>query len=82
MTPPGPRATPYGRRRGPARMNAAAMSTCRMLSDLGYVVGPIALGIATDLFGADLTSGPAWLPVLVALAFMRLAPESFRPGRF
>jgi MFS family permease len=67
----------------PAGMNAAAMSSYRMLSDLGYVVGPIALGVATDLFGADLTlAATAGLLVLVALAFMRLAPESFRAGRF
>jgi MFS family permease len=67
----------------PARMNAAAMSTYRMLSDLGYVVGPIALGVATDLCGANPTlAATAGLLALVALAFMRLAPESFRPGRF
>ena len=36
-------------------MNAAAMSGYRMLSDLGYVIGPIALGLATDLAGADVT---------------------------
>jgi len=41
----------------PPGMNAAAMSGFRMLADLGYVVGPIALGLATDLAGADATLG-------------------------
>ena len=31
----------------PSGMNAAAMSAFRMLEDLGYVVGPIALGVAS-----------------------------------
>jgi len=67
----------------PPGMNAAAISGYRMLSDLGYVVGPIALGAAADLFGADVTLGvTALLLVAVALAFWRAAPETFRPGRF
>jgi len=66
----------------PAGMNAAAISGYRMLSDLGYVIGPIALGAAADLFGADATLGvTALLLVVVSLVFWRLAPESFRPGR-
>jgi MFS family permease len=39
----------------PPGMNAAAMSMYRMLGDLGYVVGPVALGASTDLFGANAT---------------------------
>jgi MFS family permease len=63
----------------PPGMNAAAMSTYRMLSDLGYVVGPIALGVLTDLFGADaaLTTA-AVLLVVVAVLFARFAPETYR----
>jgi DHA1 family multidrug resistance protein-like MFS transporter len=34
-------------------MHAAAMRSYRMLSDLGYVVGPLVLGVVTDLLGAD-----------------------------
>ena len=65
----------------PPGMNAAAMSGYRTLSDLGYVIGPMALGVATDLAGADLTLGAtALLLAGVAVAFARLAPESFRPG--
>jgi hypothetical protein len=53
----------------------------RMLSDLGYVIGPIALGAAADLFGADATLGvTALLLVVVSVVFWRLAPESFRPS--
>lgn len=66
----------------PAGMNAAAMSAYRMLSDLGYVVGPIALGVATDLAGPDLALGAtAGLLVVVALVFARFAPETYRSGR-
>ena len=63
----------------PPGMNAAAMSTYRMLSDLGYVVGPIALGVLTDLFGADaaLTTAAALL-VVVAVLFARFARETYR----
>jgi hypothetical protein len=60
-------------------MNAAAMSAFRMLADLGYVVGPIALGLAADLAGADVTlGGTALLLTATALLFARFAPESHR----
>jgi MFS transporter, DHA1 family, multidrug resistance protein len=61
----------------PPGMNAAAMSAFRMLADLGYVVGPIALGLAADLVGADATlGGTAVLLAATALLFARFAPES------
>lgn len=63
----------------PPGMNAAAMSAYRMIGDLGYVVGPVALGIATDLAGADATlTTTSALVVLVALLFARFAPETYR----
>jgi MFS transporter, DHA1 family, multidrug resistance protein len=66
----------------PPGMNAAAMSTYRMLSDLGYVVGPIALGVVTDLFGADTAlTMSAVLMILVAALFAHFAPETFRSAR-
>ena len=66
----------------PPGMNAAAMSTYRMLSDLGYVAGPLALGLAADLAGPDAALGAtALLLAVVALVFARLAPESHRGGR-
>jgi MFS family permease len=62
--------------------NAAAMSTFRMLADLGYVIGPIALGLVTDLAGPDWAlGGTAVLLVGVALLFARFAPETYRAGR-
>jgi MFS family permease len=66
----------------PSGMNAAAMSTFRMLSDLGYVIGPVALGVATDLFGADAAlAACAALMTGVAALFGRFAPESYRSAR-
>jgi len=63
----------------PPGMNAAAMSTFRMIGDLGYVVGPIALGFATDVAGARGALGAtAVLLVAVAALFARFAPESHR----
>ena len=55
----------------------------RMLSDLGYVVGPIALGLAADLAGANAAlAATAVLLTAVALLFARLAPETYRAARF
>jgi MFS family permease len=66
----------------PPGMNAAAMSTYRMLSDVGYFLGPVALGLATDLFGAEATLGAtALLLVAVAALFARHAPETYRAIR-
>jgi DHA1 family multidrug resistance protein-like MFS transporter len=63
----------------PPGMNAAAMSAYRMLSDIGYVVGPIALGLVTDLFGVETALAvAATLLALVGLAFARFAPETYR----
>ena len=73
----------YAADTAPPGMNAAALSTYRMLADLGYVVGPIALGLVADLAGADAAlGGAAVLLVAVALLFARLAPETYRGGRF
>jgi MFS family permease len=67
----------------PAGMQAVAIGAYRMLADLGYVVGPIALGLATDLAGPDAALGAtAALLGAAALLFARFAPETHRPGRF
>jgi MFS family permease len=73
----------YAADTAPGGMNAAALSTYRMLADLGYVVGPIVLGLVADLAGVDaaLTATAALLTV-VALAFARFAPETLRASRF
>ncbi|MGH7400696.1 MAG: MFS transporter, partial [Candidatus Rokuibacteriota bacterium] len=73
----------YAADTAPPGMNAAALGSYRMLADLGYVVGPIALGLVADLAGADAAlGGTAFLLVAVALLFARLAPETYRAGRF
>jgi MFS family permease len=62
----------------PAGMNAAAMSAYRMLGDIGYVLGPLALGGVTDLLGVETALAvAAALLVLVGLAFARFAPETY-----
>src|SRR5581483_5722855 len=72
----------YAADTAPGGMNAAALSTYRMLADMGYVVGPIALGLAADRAGADATlAATAALLVAVALLFARRAPETFRAAR-
>jgi MFS transporter, DHA1 family, multidrug resistance protein len=66
----------------PAGMNAAAMSAYRMLGDVGYVLGPLALGAVTDLFGVEAALAvAAALLVLVGLAFARFAPETYASMR-
>lgn len=69
----------YAADSAPAGMNAAALSTFRMLADAGYVVGPLALGFIVDFAGpiAALLTGASLL-VLVGLAFWIFAPESYR----
>ena len=53
-----------------------------MLADLGYVLGPLTLGLATDLAGANLTlAATAVLLAGSGLLFARYAPESLRPDR-
>jgi MFS family permease len=73
----------YAADTAPGGMNAAALSTYRMLADLGYVVGPIALGLVADLAGADAAlAATAGMLTAVALLFARLAPETYRAAPF
>src|SRR5262245_55827885 len=63
----------------PPGMNAAAMSAFRLLSDMGYVLGPVVLGLVTDGFGLEAALAVASaLLALAGLAFARFAPESYR----
>ena len=63
----------------PRGMNAAAMSTYRMVSDFGYVIGPIVLGLVVDGYGSiTALVAAAGLTILVGLAFRLFAPESHR----
>jgi MFS family permease len=67
----------------PPGMNAAAMSAYRMLADLGYVIGPIALGLIADGFGGQAAlATAAVLLVVVAVLFGRYAPETYRARGF
>ncbi len=71
----------YAADTAPPGMNAAAMSAFRMTGDLGYVIGPLALGFIADLYGpvVALLSGAAGL-VLVGAAFGIIAADS-RPRK-
>ncbi|MGK0169323.1 MAG: DHA1 family multidrug resistance protein-like MFS transporter [Gammaproteobacteria bacterium] len=63
-----------------AGMNAAAMSTYRMLGDLGYVIGPIALGLIVDWYGPQAALIIAAIALMgVGATFGWFAPESRRP---
>ena len=72
----------YAADTAPPGMNAAGMSSFRMLSDLGYVVGPIAMGYMADLVGPRQTV--VWaggLLLVVGVAFAILAPETHKRAR-
>jgi MFS family permease len=63
----------------PTGMNAAAMSTFRMLSETGYVLGPLVLGLAADLFGANASlAATSTLIVISGVLFALRAPEPRR----
>ena len=69
----------YAADTAPPGMNAAAMSLFRTLGDMGYVVGPIALGFIADTAGT--TSAfmlSAALLVVIGLIFGLYAPETRR----
>jgi MFS transporter, DHA1 family, multidrug resistance protein len=78
----GPAPAAYAADVAPPGMNAAAMSAFRMLSDAGYVLGPLALGAITDLFGANVALSTAGVLLgAVAILFARYAPETYRAAR-
>ncbi|MDP6688999.1 MAG: MFS transporter [Alphaproteobacteria bacterium] len=72
----------YAADSAPPGMNAAAMSTFRMVGDLGYVIGPIALGFIVDVQGPQtallLTAA---LSVIIGMLFLKFAPETYRGSR-
>jgi DHA1 family multidrug resistance protein-like MFS transporter len=72
----------YAADTAPPGMNAAAMSTFRMLGDAGYVVGPLLLGLIVDIAG-PITSLmiASTAMVLVGLAFALFATETHRGNR-
>ncbi|MDE0009264.1 MAG: MFS transporter [Gammaproteobacteria bacterium] len=72
----------YAADSAPPGMNAAAMSAYRMLSDIGYVAGPILLGALGDWQGLDAPMWAAAVALAIATAlFATLAPETHRGKR-
>ncbi|MGE0699870.1 MAG: hypothetical protein AB7O57_12310, partial [Hyphomicrobiaceae bacterium] len=58
---------------------ASAMSIFRMIADLGYVAGPLLLGLVVDLFGAVAALTLAAVLVMSSgVAFGLFAPETYR----
>ena len=72
----------YAADSAPAGMNAAALSTYRMLADAGYVIGPLVLGMLVDGVGVTPTLiVAAFLMMGVALLFAKFAPETYAARR-
>lgn len=68
----------YAADAAPAGLNAAAMSTYRMLGDIGYVVGPIVLGVIADFVHPEASLlMAATLLMLVGIVFAAKAPETY-----
>ena len=69
----------YAADQAPSGMNAAAMSSYRTLSDVGYVAGPLLLGLLGDWGGID---APFWVAAaslfIAAALFAWFAQESHR----
>jgi len=66
---------------GPPGMTAAAMSAYRMLSELGYVVGPTLLGIAAEAVGIRPTLVATAIGIVGLGALFWLAAPETHPGR-
>ncbi|MDW7982815.1 MAG: MFS transporter [Thermomicrobium sp.] len=70
----------YAADASPPGMTAAAMSAYRTLSELGYVIGPLLLGMTAEWFGIRTTLvGTAFAIVSLGLLFGLAAPETY-PG--
>ncbi len=75
----GPAPATYAADTAPPGMNAAAMSLFRMLGDIGYVAGPIGLGLITDFYGPTIALIVcAGLLAASGLLFALFAPETWR----
>lgn len=73
----GPAPSAYAADMAPPGMNAAAMGFYRMLADTGYIVGPLALGLGTDVIGAEQSLViTAIMLTIVGAVFAFQAPES------
>ena len=55
------------------------MSMYRTLADLGYIIGPLTLGLVADTAGAEAgLYGTAVMLVVCAVVFAVFAPEHYR----
>lgn len=69
----------YAADSAPAGMNAIAISSFRMVTDFGYVFGPIFLGFIADIHSPEAALiVSAVLLLAVGLVFMAKAPETYR----
>ena len=72
----------YAADSAPPGLNATTLSVFRMAGDVGYVAGPLALGVIADVWGpiAALATG-AGLMAAAGAAFAVFAPETYRGRR-
>lgn len=71
----------YAADMAPAGMTAAAMGLYRALMDVGYVAGPLTIGLMADLWGVDIALVvTAALIIITGTIFAIRAPET-HPGR-
>lgn len=71
----------YAADMAPAGMNAAAMGLYRALMDVGYVIGPLAIGFMSDTWSIDTALlVTAFLVIGSAVLFAVRAPEPLRPN--
>ena len=69
----------YAADSAPPGMNATTVSVFRMTGDLGYIGGPILLGVVSDVFGPIAALiGAAGVLVIAGLMFAAFAPETYR----
>lgn len=69
----------YAADSAPPGRNATTLSIFRMAGDVGYVLGPMSLGLIADLFGATVSLvAAAAVMVLAGGAFAVWAPETHR----
>lgn len=72
----------YAADSAPPGLNATTISVFRMAGDIGYITGPIILGIISDFFGpVTALILAASLLVLAGGLFAGFAPETFRARR-
>lgn len=72
----------YAADSAPPGMNAAAVSTFRMMGDAGYVIGPLLLGFVADAWSpVAALVGASLVLIAVGLTFAVAAPETHRGSR-